>query len=253
MSTLTVNNIAKSYRKRKIVKDVSLEIHDGEIVGLLGPNGAGKTTSFYIIVGITAPEDGEVLLNKKPITHYPMHVRAHLGIGYLPQEASIFRKLTVEQNILAILELREDLDEDKRQELLDKLLNEFHINHLRESVGITLSGGERRRVEIARALAMEPQFILLDEPFAGVDPISVIDIKHIIKHLQKRGIGILITDHNVRETLDICQRAYIVNDGQIISSGTPREILKDQKVRDVYLGNEFNYGQGEYEEEESSS
>lgn len=240
METLKAKNLEKRYKARTVVKNVSLSINSGEIVGLLGPNGAGKTTSFYMIVGLIPTEKGQILYNDQDITRLPMHARARLGIGYLPQEASVFRKLTVADNILGILELRKELSSDERQETLDKLLQEFHINHIRDNVGISLSGGERRRVEIARALAINPAFILLDEPFAGVDPISVIDIKRIISHLRDRGIGVLITDHNVRETLDICERAYIVNAGEIICEGNPQEILANQQVRDVYLGDEFN-------------
>ncbi len=239
MTTLIAENLTKTYKARQVVKGFSLNIHNGEVVGLLGPNGAGKTTSFYMIVGLVASESGRVLLDDRDITHLAMHTRARLGIGYLPQEASVFRKLSVEKNIEGILELRKDLTKEQRMEKVESLLEEFHVTHIRKSKGISLSGGERRRVEIARALAMEPQFILLDEPFAGVDPISVIDIKRIILHLRDRGIGVLITDHNVRETLDICERAYIVSDGQILCEGSPDVILSNQKVRDVYLGEEF--------------
>ncbi len=239
MPELRANCLNKCYKKRTVVKDVSLHITNGEIVGLLGPNGAGKTTSFYLIVGIIAVDNGSIFLNDTEITHLPMHTRAKLGLGYLPQEASVFRKLSVEDNIMAILQLRRDLKKQERTVLLEELLQEFHISHIRKSMGVSLSGGERRRVEIARALATEPNFILLDEPFAGVDPISVIDIKRIITHLKQRNIGVLITDHNVRETLDICERAYIVNEGGIICNGTPEEILSDQKVREVYLGEDF--------------
>jgi lipopolysaccharide export system ATP-binding protein len=209
-------------------------------VGLLGPNGAGKTTSFYIILGLILANRGKIFLDNKNITSFSMHERANLGIGYLPQEPSIFRKLSVVNNIMAILELRKDFSRNRRKQILNSLLEEFHLTHLRDNLGITLSGGERRRVEIARALAKEPKFILLDEPFAGIDPISVVDIKRIIRQLQKRGIGILITDHNVKETLDICQRSYIVNEGQIIAEGTIQEILVNKKVREVYLGDEFD-------------
>jgi len=239
MPTLSVKKLQKSYKSRQVVKDVSLTISN-EVVGLLGPNGAGKTTSFYMIVGSITPDRGEVFIDDRDISHYPMHKRARLGIGYLPQEASVFRKLSVANNIMAILELRRDLTKKQRQEKCDSLLQEFHISHLRDLPGLSLSGGERRRVEIARALAMDPKFMLLDEPFAGIDPISVIDIKRIIIHLRDRGIGILITDHNVRETLDICQRAYIVNEGSIIAAGTPNDILINQDVREVYLGDEFD-------------
>ena len=239
MNTLTARHLVKSYKKRCVVNDVSLSLNTQEIVGLLGPNGAGKTTSFYIMVGLIQPNQGSVLLDNIDITHYPIHKRARLGIGYLPQEASIFRKLTAEKNIEAILELRKDLSPTARNDLLESLLAEFHLGHVRHVQGISLSGGERRRVEIARALAMEPKFILLDEPFAGIDPISVIDIKRIIKHLRDRNIGVLITDHNVRETLDICERAYILHAGKTIAEGTPQAILAHQQVREVYLGNDF--------------
>jgi len=240
MNTLQARHLAKKYQARKVVKDVSIAMTTGEIVGLLGPNGAGKTTSFYMIVGLIRSDAGQVLLNEQDITNLPMHTRAQIGISYLPQEASVFRKLTAAENILAILELRKDLTATQRNEHLEHLLQEFHISHLRNTLGISLSGGERRRVEIARALALDPKFILLDEPFAGVDPISVMDIKRVITHLHQRGIGILITDHNVRETLTICQRAYIVNEGEIICQGSPQEILANQKVREVYLGHEFD-------------
>lgn len=240
MHTLRAIELGKQYQSRKVVKNVSLQIQTGEIVGLLGPNGAGKTTSFYMIVGLIRSDQGQILLNDKDITHLPMHTRAKTGIGYLPQEASVFRKLTVGQNIMAILQLRRDLTANQREKRLDHLLNEFHISHLRDVQGISLSGGERRRVEIARALALEPKFMLLDEPFAGVDPISVLDIKRVISHLCERGIGILITDHNVRETLTICGRAYIVSEGEIICQGPPQEILNNKKVREVYLGHEFD-------------
>jgi len=232
--------LTKSFRSRQVVKHFSLQLDRGEVVGLLGPNGAGKTTSFYMIVGLVACDEGQIILNNQDITYLPMHARAHAGIGYLPQEASIFRKLTVAENIMAILELRNDLNDQQRSEHLENLLQEFHITHIRDMQGLSLSGGERRRVEIARALAMEPKFILLDEPFAGIDPISVVDIKRMITHLSKRGIGVLITDHNVRETLDICERAYIVNNGELICAGSPQEILSNQKVREVYLGHEFD-------------
>lgn len=240
MSSLKALQLEKQYRTRKVVKNVSFYINNGEIVGLLGPNGAGKTTSFYMVVGLIKCNKGQVLLDDKNITKLPMNRRARLGIGYLPQESSIFRKLSVANNIMAILQLRKELNKTQRHEILEKLMQEFHIAHLRNSLGVSLSGGERRRVEIARALAMEPRFILLDEPFAGIDPISVIDIKRIITHLRDRGIGVLITDHNVRETLDICERAYIVSEGTIIAEGAPAVILNNQKVRDVYLGQEFD-------------
>ena len=239
MKKVIAKHLAKSYKNRTVVQDVSLEVQEGEIVGLLGPNGAGKTTSFYMIVGLVQPDYGQVMCGDIDITHTPMYQRARLGIGYLPQEASVFRKLTVAENILAILELREDLTVETRQHQLESLLLEFHLTDVRDSLGISLSGGERRRVEIARAIAFNPQFILLDEPFAGIDPISVIDIKRIILHLKQRGIGVLITDHNVRETLDICERAYIVSEGKIICEGAPQTILENQQVRDVYLGDDF--------------
>lgn len=239
MSILSVEDISKSYKLRKVVKGISLEINSGEVVGLLGPNGAGKTTAFYMIVGLVSADSGRILLDGQDLTSQPMHKRARLGVGYLPQEASIFRKLTVEQNILAILENRRNLKRAGREEELEKLLDELHVGHVRTSLGISLSGGERRRVEIARALAADPLFVLLDEPFAGVDPISVLDIQRIIKHLSERDIGVLITDHNVRETLGICSRAYILNDGSLIASGSPAEILENQHVREVYLGQEF--------------
>lgn len=240
MSILRANNLNKTYKGRPVVRGVSISIASGEIIGLLGPNGAGKTTTFYMMVGLISVDAGEVLLDDQNITDLPMHTRARLGIGYLPQEASVFRKMSVENNIMAILELRKDLTEIERQEKQESLLEEFHISHIRKNKGYSLSGGERRRVEIARALAMEPKFILLDEPFAGIDPISVIDIKHIINHLAQRGIGILITDHNVRETLDICEKAYILSDGQVIAEGNAAAIMANKKVRDVYLGEEFN-------------
>jgi len=240
MGILKANNLRKSYKKRTVVKDVSLQVKEGEIVGLLGPNGAGKTTSFYMIVGLIHGEGGTVYLNEQNITKKPIHSRAKLGIGYLPQEPSIFRKLSVEDNILAVLQLRKDLNRQQRLAELEKLLEEFNITHIRKNRGMSLSGGERRRVEITRSLAINPKFILFDEPFAGVDPISVIDLKRFIRHLQERRIGILITDHNVRETLDICERAYIVNNGTILCEGTPHEVLKNQQVRDVYLGESFS-------------
>jgi lipopolysaccharide export system ATP-binding protein len=239
MSILSVQDISKRYKFREVVKGISLQIKSGEVVGLLGPNGAGKTTAFYMIVGLIACDRGQILLDEKDLTALPMHKRAALGLGYLPQEASIFRKLTVEQNILAILENRDDLDRPGREQELDQLLDELHVGHVRASLGISLSGGERRRVEIARALAANPRFVLLDEPFAGVDPISVLDIQRIIRHLCDRDIGVLITDHNVRETLGICARAYVLNDGSLIASGSPDEILENQHVREVYLGQEF--------------
>ncbi len=239
MAVLRASNLAKSYKQKKVVIDVSLEIRSGEIVGLLGPNGAGKTTCFYMIVGLVPADNGRITIDSQDITPLPMHGRARKGIGYLPQEASVFRKLTVRDNIMAILETRRELSRSDRNAKLEELLEEFHITHIRDSVGMALSGGERRRVEIARALAMEPAFILLDEPFAGVDPISVSDIKQIIRHLRDKGIGVLITDHNVRETLDICENAYIVSGGHIIASGNSDDILANQQVKEVYLGNEF--------------
>ena len=239
MSILSAQDISKSYKLRKVVKGLSIEIKSGEVAGLLGPNGAGKTTAFYMIVGLIAADSGKILLDGQDLTAKPMHERSKLGLGYLPQEASIFRKLSVEQNILAILESREDLDRAGREQELDQLLDELHVGHVRTSLGISLSGGERRRVEIARALAANPRFVLLDEPFAGVDPISVLDIQRIIRHLCDREIGVLITDHNVRETLGICSRAYILNEGSLIASGSPADILENQHVREVYLGQEF--------------
>ncbi|MBY4676761.1 LPS export ABC transporter ATP-binding protein [Marinobacterium arenosum] len=239
MSCLQAVNLAKQYRGREVVKDVSLHIKRGEIVGLLGPNGAGKTTCFYMIVGLVPADKGCVRIDDQDITRLPMHGRARSGIGYLPQEASIFRKLSVRDNLMAILETRADLNRAQREQKMEELLAEFHITHIRDSLGMSLSGGERRRVEIARALATEPSFILLDEPFAGVDPISVNDIKATIKHLQERGIGILITDHNVRETLDICEQAYIVSEGTILANGSPAEIMSNDAVRAAYLGEQF--------------
>lgn len=238
-SQLTASNLAKSYKTRKVVKNVSLTVNAGEIVGLLGPNGAGKTTSFYMIVGLIRSESGTIQLDNKDLTGYPLHERARLGIGYLPQEASVFRKLSVADNIMAVLEARKDLSPGARKLHCDTLLSEFNIQHLGSTLGMSLSGGERRRVEIARALAMEPKFILLDEPFAGVDPLSVMDIQKIIQQLKHRGIGVLITDHNVRETLGICERAYIINAGEVIAEGTPQEVLENQLVKEVYLGNDF--------------
>ena len=240
MSELIAEHLQKSFKTRMVVKDVTLHIKRGECVGLLGPNGAGKTTSFYMIVGLQSCDKGKITLNGQDITKTAMHERARLGIGYLPQEASIFRKMTVGDNILSILQLRDDLSKQERADKLEALLTEFHIGHLRKNLGMSLSGGERRRVEIARALAIEPEFILLDEPFAGVDPISVLDIKQIILHLCEKNIGVLITDHNVRETLDICERAYIVNQGQLLCEGTPEVILSNQQVREVYLGESFS-------------
>lgn len=239
MRKLQALNLAKAYKGRKVVKDVSLEVNSGEIVGLLGPNGAGKTTCFYMIVGIVGSDAGRVLLDDRDITGLPLHGRARAGLGYLPQEASVFRKLSVADNIKAILETRKDLNTAQRRQRLNELLEEFHITHIRDSLGMALSGGERRRVEIARALAVDPAFVLLDEPFAGVDPISVNDIKAIIKHLRDKNIGVLITDHNVRETLDICEKAYIVGEGVIIAAGDADAVLNDAKVRAVYLGEHF--------------
>lgn len=239
MSSLKALNLAKSYKTRKVVESVSLEVEQGSIVGLLGPNGAGKTTSFYMIVGLVPSDAGKILLADQDITGNAMHTRAKKGIGYLPQEASIFRKLSVQDNIMSILQLRKDLTDQEREEKLDELLAEFHIEHIRLSLGMSLSGGERRRVEIARALANDPKFILLDEPFAGVDPISVIEIKSIIMQLKERGLGVLITDHNVRETLDVCERAYIVDSGNIIAEGDTDTILENPVVRQRYLGEHF--------------
>lgn len=238
--TLAAFDLHKSYKAKNVVKGISVSLTNGEIVGLLGPNGAGKTTLFYMIVGLVKPNSGRIQLDNHDITDLPIHARARIGIGYLPQEASIFRKLTTEQNILAVLELRKELNNTQRNEKLEQLLEEFHITHIRSSKGISLSGGERRRVEIARSVALEPKFILLDEPFAGIDPISVVDIKHIINQLAEKKIGILITDHNVRETLDICQRGYIVSEGKILYEGTSQQILSNQQVRDVYLGQSFD-------------
>lgn len=239
MAILHAEHLQKSYKKRQILKDVSLTVHSAEVVGLLGPNGAGKTTCFYMIVGLVGADGGKIFINDRDITQAPMHERARAGLGYLAQEASVFRKLTVTQNILAVLELRKDLNRAQRQEKLEHLLAEFQITHLRESQGISLSGGERRRLEIARALATEPEFILLDEPFAGVDPISVLEIQKIIRHLVARDIGVLITDHNVRETLGICHRAYILSEGRILTEGSPDDILNNEQARKVYLGDNF--------------
>ncbi len=239
VSVLAVRHLSKTYKSRKVVHDVSLNVESGEVIGLLGPNGAGKTTSFYMIVGLVASEGGSIQLNSDDLTHLPMDLRARKGLGYLPQEASVFRKLTVAQNIAAVLEIVPKITADQRARRLEALLQEFHIKHIRDSLGMSLSGGERRRVEIARALASQPQFVLLDEPFAGVDPISVGDIQRIIQHLSQLGIGVLITDHNVRETLGICDRAYIVNEGRIIAEGSSEQILVDEHVREVYLGDDF--------------
>ncbi len=240
MSKLEAIGIAKRYRLRDVVKDLSIDIGSGEVVGLLGPNGAGKTTAFYMIVGLIGCDRGRILLNARDVTRQPVHKRARQGLGYLPQEASVFRKLNVADNIRAILQTRSDLNRAERQTQLEQLLEELHISHVRDTLGLSLSGGERRRVEIARALATDPKFVLLDEPFAGVDPISVLDIQRIIRHLSHRNIGVLITDHNVRETLGICARAYILNNGELMASGAPDQILANQNVRDVYLGEGFS-------------
>jgi lipopolysaccharide export system ATP-binding protein len=240
MSRLEARGIAKRFRRREVVKDLTIALDSGDVVGLLGPNGAGKTTAFYMIVGLISCDRGQIVLNGQDITRLPVHRRARLGLGYLPQEASVFRKLSVAQNIQAVLETRPDLGRAERQAQLEELLEELHIAHVRDSLGLSLSGGERRRVEIARALAAEPKFILLDEPFAGVDPISVLDIQRIIRHLSHRGIGVLITDHNVRETLGICRHAYILNNGELMASGAPDDVLADKSVREVYLGEGFS-------------
>ena len=240
MTELRATHLKKSFKKRTVVNEVSLHVKRGECVGLLGPNGAGKTTSFYLIVGLQRCDEGQITLNQHDITRLPIHERAKLGIGYLPQEASIFRKLTVEENLLAILQCRKNLDTTEYPDMIERLLAEFHLSHLRDNLGMSLSGGERRRVEIARALATNPDFILLDEPFAGIDPISILDIKQMILHLCERNIGVLITDHNVRETLDICERAYILNQGHVLCEGTPSEILANEQARTVYLGETFN-------------
>jgi lipopolysaccharide export system ATP-binding protein len=239
MSQLTAKNLRKVYKDREVVADISLTVNSGQIVGLLGPNGAGKTTCFYMIVGLIACDKGEIFIDDENITSLPMHKRARRGVGYLPQEPSVFRKLTVHDNIMAILETRSDLTSADRLTTLNQLLHEFNIGHVKSTLGMSLSGGERRRVEIARAIAANPKFILLDEPFAGVDPISIIDIKDIIQHLAKRGIGVLITDHNVRETLDICETATIMGAGRLLAQGTPEQVLADPKVRNVYLGEDF--------------
>jgi len=239
MTTLKATGLVKSYKSRQVVRDLSLEVSNGEVVGLLGPNGAGKTTAFYMIVGLVPCEAGTIQLGDVDLTHLPMHKRARLGLGYLPQEASVFRRLSVEDNVLAVLETRRDLDPAAREQRLEELLEELRIGHVRKNLGLSLSGGERRRVEIARALAAEPRFILLDEPFAGVDPLSVLDIQRIIRELTSRDIGVLITDHNVRETLGVCGRAYIVNQGTVIASGSAEEILANPQVREVYLGQSF--------------
>lgn len=239
MAILTAKNLAKTYKQNRVVENVSLTVKSGEIIGLLGPNGAGKTTTFYMVVGIVQRDAGDIFIDDTNISLLPLHMRAKLGIGYLPQEASIFRHLSVYDNLMAVLEIRKDLTKAERRLRADELLEEFNVSHLSNNLGQSLSGGERRRVEIARALAANPKFILLDEPFAGVDPISVIDIKNIITHLRDRGLGVLITDHNVRETLAVCERAYIVSKGHLIAEGTPQEILENEQVKNVYLGDEF--------------
>ena len=239
MSILIAESLEMKYRSRKVVNNLSFNIKSGEIIGLLGPNGAGKTTAFYMTVGLVSCTRGKIIMDDIDIPNYPIHKRAKIGIGYLPQEASVFRKLTVQENILAVLEMRKDLSLSKRSEILEKLLNQLNLNEVRNTIGMSLSGGERRRVEIARTLSIEPKFILLDEPFAGVDPISVLDIQGIIKSLASEGIGILITDHNVRETLGICDRGYIVNEGTSIAYGTPDQILENKQVKKVYLGESF--------------
>ncbi|AXY60497.1 LPS export ABC transporter ATP-binding protein [Acinetobacter chinensis] len=239
VQTLCIRHLAKNYSKRWVVKDVSFKMQSGQIVGLLGPNGAGKTTSFYMVVGLVRMDKGEIRLDDLDLSDLAMHERARKGIGYLPQEASIFRKLTIADNIMSILETRKDLNKQQRQQRLEELLADFKITHIKDSLGMSVSGGERRRAEIARALAADPKFMLLDEPFAGVDPISVGDIKDIIRTLKDRGIGVLITDHNVRETLAICEHAYIVSEGAVIAEGSPQEILENETVRQVYLGEDF--------------
>ncbi|MFZ7230560.1 LPS export ABC transporter ATP-binding protein [Avibacterium avium] len=239
MPTLYAEHLAKSYKSRKVVSDVSLNVKSNEIVGLLGPNGAGKTTTFYMVVGLVQQDEGKIRIDDEDISLLPMHDRARKGVGYLPQEASIFRRLSVYDNLMAVLEIRKDLNAQQRRERAEELIEEFNIGHIRDNLGQSLSGGERRRVEIARALAANPKFILLDEPFAGVDPISVIDIKKIIMDLRDRGLGVLITDHNVRETLDVCERAYIVSAGKMIATGTPEEVMNNEQVKRVYLGEEF--------------
>jgi len=239
LSTLSVQHLSKQYKGRRVVEDVSLEVKTGDVVGLLGPNGAGKTTCFYMIVGLVPMDSGQIILDDVSISQLPMHKRARLGLGYLPQEPSVFRKLTVEENILAILETRNEMPAPQRAKRLEELLHDLHITDRRQTLGISLSGGERRRVEIARALASEPRFMLLDEPFAGVDPISVLEIQRLIRHLQQLGIGVLITDHNVRETLKICGHAYILSEGRVLTAGTPEDILYNKNVREVYLGEDF--------------
>jgi len=238
MSELIVENLRKSYKARTVVQDISLTIKSGEVIGLLGPNGAGKTTSFYMMVGLVPLDEGRILLDGSDLSHMPIHMRARMGLSYLPQEPSIFRKLTVSENIMAILQLQE-ISEDEMDDRLESLLEDLHITHIRDSAAVSLSGGERRRVEIARCLASDPSFVLLDEPFAGIDPIAVIDIQQIIRFLSSRNIGVLITDHNVRETLGICDRAYIVNQGHVFASGIPSEIVANESVREVYLGKDF--------------
>ena len=238
MSELVVQNLRKKYKSRTVVQDISLSIKSGEVVGLLGPNGAGKTTSFYMIVGLVPLDDGRILLDDKDVSRLPIHQRAHMGLSYLPQEPSIFRKLTAADNVRAILELQ-DLSKEALEKRLEELLEELHITHIRDTLAVSLSGGERRRVEIARCLASNPSFILLDEPFAGIDPIAVLDIQKTIKFLAEKGIGILITDHNVRETLGTCDHAYIVNEGHVFASGSPAEIVENEDVRKVYLGKNF--------------
>ena len=240
MAGLKIRNLVKSYHSRKVVNRVTLEIKQGEIIGLLGPNGAGKTTTFYMVVGLTRPDDGQVFLNDADITNFPMHQRAKKGLSYLPQEPSVFRKLTVEENLLAVLESQK-LSTFDRKKKARSLLRELNILHIKDSMAYSLSGGERRRVEISRALATSPIFVLLDEPFAGIDPIAVADIQSIVSQLKNRGIGVLITDHNVRETLSITDRAYIINEGKIISSGSPHQIVQDEKVKQIYLGDQFSF------------
>lgn len=239
MAKLTAKHLAKTYKNRKVVEDVSLDVSSGEIAGLLGPNGAGKTTTFYMVIGIIPRDSGKITINDEDISLLPLHERARKGVGYLPQEASIFRRLNVFDNLMAVLEIRKNLTFKKKQQRAEELMEEFSITHLKNNIGQSLSGGERRRVEIARALAADPKFILLDEPFAGVDPISVLDLKKIIQHLRDCGLGLLITDHNVRETLDVCERAYIVSQGRLIAHGTPKAILKNEQVKRVYLGDDF--------------
>lgn len=239
VSRFAANDLVKRYRSRRVVNGISLHVDSGEVVGLLGPNGAGKTTCFYMMVGLIRSDNGSIRLDHDDVTAFPMHQRARRGVGYLPQEPSVFRKLSVAENVMAILETIEDLSRDERTSRLNALLEELHITHIKDSLGMSLSGGERRRVEIARALATRPKFLLLDEPFAGVDPISVLDIQNIVRQLSESGIGVLITDHNVRETLGICQRAYIVNEGQVIAEGNPSHLLTDTRVRQVYLGENF--------------